>query len=198
MHTLSALDIAEQMTFIDQKILFAIHSRYFESWYNRSCPSNAARLFLLLAPSSEFLSQSWTKSDKEIRAPGIHLMTKRFNDVSILKCTENGEYLNNLVIVHFPSTDVCAGGVRGGDPARCVVSRAGKISTRLRVAPPLNIAHCFSQAIEKWTAVADICRCLHNFNGVLQICSAFTSASAFRLKSTWAKISKSVSLVLKI
>ena len=26
-HTLSALEIAEQMTFLDQKILFAIHSR---------------------------------------------------------------------------------------------------------------------------------------------------------------------------
>ena len=34
---------------------------------------------------SEFLSQSWTKSDKEIRAPGIHLMTKRFNDVSFVR-----------------------------------------------------------------------------------------------------------------
>ena len=93
---------------------------------------------------------------------------------------------------YIQSTDVGAGGVRGGDPARCVVSRAGKSAPRLRVAPPLNIAHCFSQAIEKWTAVADICRCLHNFNGVLQICSAFTSASVFRLKSTWAKITKSV------
>ena len=67
-----------------------------------------------------------------------------------------------------------------------------RLCTRLRVAPPMNIAHCFPQAIEKWTAVADICRCLHNFNGVLQICSAFTSASVFRLKSTWAKITKSV------
>ena len=25
------------------------------------------------------------------------------------------------------------------------------------------------QCIEKWAAVADICKCLHNFNGVLQI-----------------------------
>ena len=65
------------------------------------------------------------------------------------------------------------------------------------VVTPTEVS-CRAQAIEKWTAVADICRCLHNFNGVLQICSAFTSASAFRLKSTWAKISKSVSLVLKI
>lgn len=49
------------------------------------------------------------------------------------------------------------------------------------------------QAIEKWTAVADICRCLHNFNGVLQICAAFTSAPIFRLKKTWDKVPKNVS-----
>lgn len=51
------------------------------------------------------------------------------------------------------------------------------------------------QAIEKWTAVADICRCLHNFNGVLQICAAFTSAPIFRLKKTWDKVPKNVSEV---
>lgn len=47
-------------------------------------------------------------------------------------------------------------------------------------------------AIEKWAAVADISRCLHNFNGVLQICSAFTNSSVFRLKKTWDKVSKTV------
>lgn len=51
------------------------------------------------------------------------------------------------------------------------------------------------QAIEKWTAVADICRCLHNFNGVLQICAAFTNAAIFRMKKTWDKVPKNVSLV---
>lgn len=50
-------------------------------------------------------------------------------------------------------------------------------------------------AIEKWTAVADICRCLHNFNGVLQICAAFTSAPIFRLKKTWDKVPKNVSII---
>ncbi len=49
-------------------------------------------------------------------------------------------------------------------------------------------------AIEKWTAVADICRCLHNFNGVLQICAAFTSAPIYRMKKTWDKVPKNVSL----
>lgn len=54
-----------------------------------------------------------------------------------------------------------------------------------------NIASRAS-AIEKWAAVADISRCLHNFNGVLQICSALQNSAIFRLKKTWAKVSKSV------
>lgn len=48
-------------------------------------------------------------------------------------------------------------------------------------------------AIEKWAAVGDISRVLHNFNGVLQICAAFTNTSVFRLKKTWEKVSKTVS-----
>ena len=46
--------------------------------------------------------------------------------------------------------------------------------------------------IEKWITIADICRCLHNFNGVLQICSALSNSAVFRLKKTWEKISKPV------
>lgn len=122
-HTLSALEIAEQMTFLDQKILFSILS-------------------------SEFLGQAWTKTDKQTKAPHIVLMTKRFNDMSRLVVSE---------IMSQP----------------CMTSRV--------------------QAIEKWAAVADICRCLHNFNGVLQICAAFTNSSVYRLRNTWTRrVSKSV------
>lgn len=47
-------------------------------------------------------------------------------------------------------------------------------------------------ACEKWTAVGDICRCLHNFNGVLQVVAAFTNAALFRLRKTWDKLPKTV------
>ena len=46
--------------------------------------------------------------------------------------------------------------------------------------------------IEKWGAIADICRCMHNYNGVLQICAAFVNSSVYRLKKTWEKLSKQV------
>uniref|UniRef100_A0A8C1AYG9 Ras protein-specific guanine nucleotide-releasing factor 2a n=1 Tax=Cyprinus carpio carpio TaxID=630221 RepID=A0A8C1AYG9_CYPCA len=44
--------------------------------------------------------------------------------------------------------------------------------------------------IEKWLAVADICRCLNNYNGVLEITSALNRSAIYRLKKTWAKVCK--------
>ncbi|KAI4826022.1 hypothetical protein KUCAC02_021680 [Chaenocephalus aceratus] len=44
--------------------------------------------------------------------------------------------------------------------------------------------------LEKWVAVADICRCLHNYNAVLEITSSLNRSSVFRLKKTWLKVSK--------
>ncbi|XP_076396250.1 ras-specific guanine nucleotide-releasing factor 1 isoform X4 [Megachile rotundata] len=118
--TLSALEIAEQMTYLDHKIFVSISSE-------------------------EFLGQAWMKTDKAVRAPHILLMTKRFNEVSQLVVSE--------------------------------IVRRSNMSARVA-------------AIEKWTAVADISRVLHNYNGVLQICAAFTNSSVFRLKKTWEKVSK--------
>lgn len=52
--------------------------------------------------------------------------------------------------------------------------------------------------IEKWVAVADICRCLHNYNAVLEITSSLNRSSVFRLKKTWLKVSKQVYISLRI
>ncbi|KAI4502623.1 hypothetical protein M0802_002535 [Mischocyttarus mexicanus] len=118
--TLSALEIAEQMTYLDHQIFISI-------------------------ASEEFLGQAWMKTDKATRAPHILLMTKRFNEVSQLVVSE--------------------------------IIRRSNMSARVA-------------AIEKWAAVADISRVLHNYNGVLQICAAFTNSSVYRLKKTWEKVSK--------
>nr|XP_005999762.1 PREDICTED: ras-specific guanine nucleotide-releasing factor 1 [Latimeria chalumnae] len=45
-------------------------------------------------------------------------------------------------------------------------------------------------SIEKWVAVADICRCLHNYNAVLEVTSSLNRSAIFRLKKTWLKVSK--------
>lgn len=118
--TLSALEIAEGMTYLDHKIFQAIRSE-------------------------EFLGQAWMKIDKAVRAPHILLITKRFNDVSRLVASE--------------------------------IIRVPELHRRVAI-------------IEKWTNVAHICRVVHNFNGVLQICAAFTNSAIFRLKKTWDKMPK--------
>ncbi|XP_076221381.1 ras-specific guanine nucleotide-releasing factor 1 isoform X3 [Nomia melanderi] len=118
--TLSALEIAEQMTYLDHKIFISISNE-------------------------EFLGQAWMKEDKATRAPNILLMTKRFNEVSQLVVSE--------------------------------IIRRSNMSARVA-------------AIEKWAAVADISRVLHNYNGVLQICAAFRNSSVYRLKKTWEKVPK--------
>uniref|UniRef100_A0A8C6L3L8 Ras protein specific guanine nucleotide releasing factor 1 n=1 Tax=Nothobranchius furzeri TaxID=105023 RepID=A0A8C6L3L8_NOTFU len=50
-----------------------------------------------------------------------------------------------------------------------------------------------SAVIEKWVAVVDICRCLHNYNAVLEITSSLNRSSIFRLKRTWLKVSNVLS-----
>lgn len=125
--TVSAMEIAESMTYLDHKIFISIQSE-------------------------EFLGQAWMKTDKTTKAPHILLMTRRFNEVSRLVASE--------------------------------IMLACDIQKRVTT-------------IEKWAAVADICRMFHNFNGVLQICAAFTNSSVFRLKRTWERVSKTVSPTFK-
>uniref|UniRef100_A0A8C6L0L1 Ras protein specific guanine nucleotide releasing factor 1 n=1 Tax=Nothobranchius furzeri TaxID=105023 RepID=A0A8C6L0L1_NOTFU len=55
-----------------------------------------------------------------------------------------------------------------------------------------------SAVIEKWVAVVDICRCLHNYNAVLEITSSLNRSSIFRLKRTWLKVSKQVANILSL
>lgn len=119
-HTLSPIQIAEQMTYLDHQIFRAIRSE-------------------------ELLNQSWMKPDKANKAPHILLVSKRFNEASQLVVNEI----------------VCRQTVQ--ERAAC---------------------------IEKWAIVADICQCMHNYNGVLQICAAFVNSAVYRLKKTWEKISK--------
>uniref|UniRef100_A0A1I8IW63 Ras-specific guanine nucleotide-releasing factor 2 n=1 Tax=Macrostomum lignano TaxID=282301 RepID=A0A1I8IW63_9PLAT len=120
--TLSALDIAEQITLIDHKLFRALKS-------------------------AELITQAWMKKNPEDRASSTVLqISKRFNATSCLVVSE---------IISCSDID-------------------------RRVA-----------CIEKWAAIADICRCLHNYNGVLQICAALVNSSVFRLKKTWERLSKS-------
>lgn len=118
-----ALEVAESMTYLDHEVFSAI-------------------------TSGELLDQAWMKKDKDIHAPNVLMLTKRFNDISRLISSE--------------------------------IVRETRLLKRVEM-------------IEKWTTVAHICRILHNFNGVLIICTALHNSSVCRLKKTWAKVPKIVS-----
>ena len=50
---------------------------------------------------SEFLNLSWMKPDKNVRAPNILRVTKRFNDVSLRVCTAHTQlYIHS--VPNFP------------------------------------------------------------------------------------------------
>ncbi|ESO01341.1 hypothetical protein HELRODRAFT_174896 [Helobdella robusta] len=116
LESLAALDIAEQMTYIDHKIFSAINS----------------------SVGRELLGQAWMKPEKSCKAQHVLLASR-------------------LVVSE--------------------IIRRQTINERVA-------------CIEKWAAIADICRCINNFNGVLQVCAAFVNSSIYRLKKTWDKLPK--------
>lgn len=121
------------------------------------------------------------KEDKKDNAPNICLITERFNDVR----TELWELsvFSNIVI------KMCRLIVSEIVTAPCMTSRVEIIGKPNQI---WLLICSILDFLEKWAAVADICRCLHNFNGVLQVCAAFTNSSVFRLKETWKRVSKTV------
>lgn len=74
-------------------------------------------------------------------------------------------------------------------PSYCSPQISNLIASEILKSDDVNFR---TAAIEKWVAVADICKCLHNYNAVLMITSALNRSAIFRLKKTWLKVSKQV------
>lgn len=64
------------------KLLSAQLSMYFTCYLEHFVLLNIMTNLLYPLYLSELLSQTWMKPDKEVRAPHVHLVTKRFNEVS--------------------------------------------------------------------------------------------------------------------
>uniref|UniRef100_M3ZL43 Ras protein specific guanine nucleotide releasing factor 1 n=1 Tax=Xiphophorus maculatus TaxID=8083 RepID=M3ZL43_XIPMA len=96
-----------------------------------------------------------------------------FESHSALEIAEQLTLLDHLVFKFF----VFQGILRSSNLIATEILRCDDLVTRVAV-------------IEKWVAVADICRCLHNYNAVLEITSSLNRSSVFRLKKTWLKVSK--------
>ena len=168
--TISAIDLAEQLTYIDHHIFRSIRSEcvsicLFFQVTNRSFVNIAVTAF------RELLEQAWMKNDKETKAIHVLYVSSQFNHVrgafAVLLVTVVRLVCNNMDVVRLQIS-------------RLVVS---EIVRRTDLANRVF-------TIEKWVAIADICRCMQNYNGVLQICAALVNSSVYRLKRTWEKLPK--------
>lgn len=115
------------------------------------------------------------KVDKTERTPYIMKTSQHFNDVTCAS-VKNLSYLSLGPIRCFKTFPF---------PLQMSNLVASQIMSHTDVGSRAS-------SIEKWVAVADICRCLNNYNGVLEITSALNRSAIYRLKKTWAKVSKQV------
>ncbi|XP_043515989.1 ras-specific guanine nucleotide-releasing factor 2-like isoform X4 [Frieseomelitta varia] len=140
--------------------------------------SNKVELEKLLAPPTLKIKQSIeTFSSVEVAEQMTYL------DHKIFMALSSKEFLGQAWIKLDKATrapNICLLTKRFNEMSQLVASeivRRKSVSARAAM-------------IEKWVAIADYNRTLHNFNGVLQICAAFSNSCVFRLKKTWDKVPK--------
>ncbi|KAM6149114.1 LOW QUALITY PROTEIN: ras-specific guanine nucleotide-releasing factor 2 [Erethizon dorsatum] len=120
-----------------------------------------------------------------------------FESLSAMELAEQITLLDHIVFRSIPYEEFLGQGWMKLDksertPSIMKTSQHFNDMSNLVASQIMNHADVSSRAsaIEKWVAVADICRCLHNYNGVLEITSALNRSAIYRLKKTWAKVSK--------
>uniref|UniRef100_A0A8C3X188 Ras protein specific guanine nucleotide releasing factor 2 n=1 Tax=Catagonus wagneri TaxID=51154 RepID=A0A8C3X188_9CETA len=120
-----------------------------------------------------------------------------FETLSAMELAEQITLLDHIVFRSIPYEEFLGQGWMKPDknertPYIMKTSQHFNDMSNLVASQIMNYADVSSRAnaIEKWVAVADICRCLHNYNGVLEITSALNRSAIYRLKKTWAKVSK--------
>ncbi|XP_006870648.1 PREDICTED: ras-specific guanine nucleotide-releasing factor 2 [Chrysochloris asiatica] len=125
------------------------------------------------------------------------LKVKCFETLSAMELAEQITLLDHIVFRSIPYEEFLGQGWMKLDkndrtPYIMKTSQHFNDMSNLVVSQIMNYPDVSSRAnaIEKWVAVADICRCLHNYNGVLEITSALNRSAIYRLKKTWAKVSK--------
>lgn len=127
----------------------------------------------------EFLGQGWMKVDKNERTPYIMKTSQHFNDVSLFQFFPPFPSVKiSFMSLYIPSFFF-------------LLKMSNLVASQIMTHTDVGSR---ASSIEKWVAVADICRCLNNYNGVLEIISALNRSAIYRLKKTWAKVSKQVDL----
>ncbi|XP_069622578.1 ras-specific guanine nucleotide-releasing factor 1 isoform X1 [Ranitomeya imitator] len=134
---------------------------------------------------------------EEIEHMVLNTPVEPFESLSALEIAEQVTLLDHLIFKKIPYEEFFGQGWMKADknertPYIMGTSKhfnhmSNLIATEILRSEEPAIRGC---TIEKWVAVADICRCLHNYNAVLEITSSLNRSAIFRLKRTWIKVSK--------
>uniref|UniRef100_A0A8D3E4Y8 Ras-specific guanine nucleotide-releasing factor 2-like n=1 Tax=Scophthalmus maximus TaxID=52904 RepID=A0A8D3E4Y8_SCOMX len=127
----------------------------------------------------------------------LHLHPECFESLSAMELAEQITLLDHIVFRSIPYEEFLGQGWMKIDktertPYIMKTSQHFNDMSNLVASQIMSHTDVGSRAssIEKWLAVADICRCLNNYNGVLEITSALNRSAVYRLKKTWAKVCK--------
>uniref|UniRef100_A0A3P8YPA4 Ras protein specific guanine nucleotide releasing factor 1 n=1 Tax=Esox lucius TaxID=8010 RepID=A0A3P8YPA4_ESOLU len=146
--------------------------------------------------------------DNQISLQEVYQMTEDnktepFENHSALEIAEQLTLLDHLVFKIIPYEEFFGQGWMKNDKNERTpyIMKTTKHFNDISDLIATEILHCEDinmrvVVIEKWVAVADICRCLHNYNAVLEITSSLNRSSVFRLKKTWLKVSKQTKAVI--
>uniref|UniRef100_A0A8C1SQ19 Ras protein-specific guanine nucleotide-releasing factor 2a n=1 Tax=Cyprinus carpio TaxID=7962 RepID=A0A8C1SQ19_CYPCA len=127
----------------------------------------------------------------------VHMVIESFESLSAMELAEQITLLDHIVFRNIPYEEFLGQGWMKMDknertPYIMKTSQHFNDMSNLVASQIMAHADVSSRAasIEKWLAVADICRCLNNYNGVLEITSALNRSAIYRLKKTWVKVCK--------
>uniref|UniRef100_A0A673MT96 Ras-specific guanine nucleotide-releasing factor 2-like n=1 Tax=Sinocyclocheilus rhinocerous TaxID=307959 RepID=A0A673MT96_9TELE len=151
---------------------------------------------ILSALSQEEQDDSQLKIEDIVRMSDCPRV-KCFESLSAMELAEQITLLDHIVFWNIPYEEFLGQGWMKTDknertPYIMKTSQHFNNMSNLVASQIMAHADVSSRAasIEKWLAVADICRCLNNYNGVLEITSALNRSAIYRLKKTWAKVCK--------
>uniref|UniRef100_A0A8C1Z767 Ras protein-specific guanine nucleotide-releasing factor 2a n=1 Tax=Cyprinus carpio TaxID=7962 RepID=A0A8C1Z767_CYPCA len=135
------------------------------------------------------------QDDSQLKIEDI--VVECFESLSVMELAEQITLLDHIVFWNIPYEEFLGQGWMKTDknertPYIMKTSQHFNDMSNLVASQIMAHADVSSRAacIEKWLAVADICRCLNNYNGVLEIISALNRSAIYRLKKTWAKVCK--------
>ncbi|XP_062924625.1 ras-specific guanine nucleotide-releasing factor 2-like isoform X2 [Mobula hypostoma] len=188
------------------------HSQDFEM--NSELKSNVINLLEEVMRDHELLPQerkatanilsalSQDELDVQLRMEALLQMTdgprmESFESLSVMEMAEQLTLLDHIVFRSIPYEEFLGQGWMKVDktertPYIMKTSQHFNDMSNLVASQIMMHADVSSRtvSIEKWIAVGDVCRCMHNYNGVLEITSALNRSAIYRLKKTWAKVSK--------